>query len=434
MTRKDRDTEHSVIIVGGGPAGSILASFLARHGERVLVIEREIHPREHVGESLTPSVNEIFQKIGFLTKLEDAGFIHKPGAAWTSPNSPVGKFVSIRLSEFPIPGSLQDYAYNVERDVFDAMLLRHADAQGATVLQGVRVERVLFDGDRAIGVRAKLPDDSERDFLARIVVDASGRRCLVATQLGLKRKDPDFRQFSIYSWFRGVEPSPPGTEGMLFLHFLGLERAWAWQIPLRDGVFSFGIVTDKADWRRARASSELFFTSLASRNASLHHNLRHAERIRPWKTEGDFSYRVDKMVGPGWLMIGDAMQFVDPVFSTGVDVAAFSAFYASESIAAVLDGAPEERVFREYERRMRDGVDAWYDLISLFYKLQNLFTFFAVRKATRESVVRVLQGNLYQPDTLQRARQIVLLLRDAYEKVTADPANLLRPGALAREG
>src|SRR5205823_282411 len=185
--------------------------------------------------------NPIFERIGFLPKIEDAGFVHKPGACWTAPRAPVGKYVAIRLGEFPPPGATQFYTYNVERDVFDTMLLRHAHDLGAKVLQGVKAQSVLFDGDRAVGVRVSVADGWEREVTGRVIVDASGRRCVIASQLGLKQKDPNFNQFGIYSWFRGVEPNPEGYEGFLFLHFLGLERAWAWQIPMRYGVCSVGV-------------------------------------------------------------------------------------------------------------------------------------------------------------------------------------------------
>jgi FADH2 O2-dependent halogenase len=343
----------------------------------------------------------------------------------------VGKHVAIWLGEFPPPGATQLHTYNVERDAFDTMLLRHAHEKGARVLQGVRVSRVLFEGDRAVGVRAQVQDGWERDLTARFVVDASGRRCLLANQLRLKRKDPVFNQYGIYSWFRNVEPNPPGTEGMLFLHFLGLERAWAWQIPLRRGVWSVGVVTDKTDFTKSGKSHEEFFASLVRRNRNLSHNLRRAERIRPWWIEGDYSYKIERYSGPGWLMVGDALRFVDPIFSTGVDVAAYSALYAFEAIDAVLRGKQDEdRAVREFERRMGEGVEAWYDLIDLFYRLQNLFTVFAVRRRFRESVVRILQGNLYMPDTLRRARQIIALMEDSYRKIMDDPSNILRPGAL----
>lgn len=432
MTQAEHDFD--VIIIGGGPAGAVLGSLLGMNGYRALVLERDVHPRDHVGESITPSTNPIFKRIGFLEKMEDAGFVHKPGACWTAPRAPVGKFVAIRLGEFPPPGATQLYTYNVERDVFDTMLLRHAHEMGAKVLQGVNVQRVLFDGDRAVGVRAAVADGWERDLSARFVVDASGRRCMIANQLGLKRKDPHFNQFAIYSWFRGVEPNPPGYEGFLFLHFLGLERAWAWQIPMRGGVWSMGVVTDKQDFQKSGRSHEEFFDSLVRRNRSLAHNMRDAVRIRPWWIEADYSYKVDTLAGRGWVMVGDSFRFVDPIFSTGVDVAAYSALYAFEAFESVIGGEDEECAFKEYERRVGDGVDAWYDLIALFYKLQNLFTIFAVRKRFREQVVRILQGNLYIPESLERAREMIAVMQEAYEKVMRDPDNLLRPGALEPAG
>ncbi|MDQ3090056.1 MAG: tryptophan 7-halogenase [Actinomycetota bacterium] len=427
----EQRADFDVIVIGGGPAGSVLASLLAQGGYRCLVLERDIHPRDHVGESLTPSTNPIFAKIGFLEKMEDAGFVHKPGACWTAPRSRPGKFVAISLGEFPPPGATQAYTYNVERDVFDTMLIRHAHELGTKVVQGATVQKVLFDGDRAVGVRARIADGWQRDLSGRMIVDASGRRCLLANQLGLKQKDPHFNQFGIYSWFRGVEPNPSGYEGFLFLHFLGLERAWAWEIPMRGGVCSVGMVTDKADFKGSGSTHEEFFESLVGRNRTLAHNMRNAERIRPWWLEGDYTYKIDTLAGKGWLLIGDALRFVDPIFSTGVDVAAYSASYAFDAIDEVFRGRDESLALEEYQRRVSDGVDAWYDLIALFYKLQNLFTLFAIKNEYRERVVRILQGNLYMPESLERAREMISLMEETYDRVMAQPANLLHPGALA---
>ena len=427
----DDDHDVDVVIIGGGPAGSVLASLLTQAGYSALVIERDIHPRDHVGESLTPSTNPIFKQIGFLQKMEDAGFVHKRGACWTAPRSDIGKYVSIELAEFPPEGATQTYTYNVERDDFDAMLLRHAHEQGAQVLQGVRVEEVLFEEGRAVGVRAKVFDGWEREIRARIVVDASGRRCMLASQLGLRKKDQDFNQFSVYTWYRGLQPPSPGTEGMLYLHFLGLERAWAWQIPLRNGIWSVGVVTDKSDFNRAGMGDEDFFASLMQRNANLAHTMSTAERMRRFSVEGDYSYDVETLHGKGWLLIGDALRFVDPVFSTGVDVATYSALYAFEAIDASLKGdKTEESAFKEFEGRVSAGVGAWYDLISTFYRIQNLFTYFAVVKRYRERVVRILQGNLYQPESLARAQEMIAIMQETEERVMRQPGNLLRPGAL----
>jgi len=430
---RQRQSDFDAIVIGGGPAGAVTASLLAQNGFRCLVLERDVHPRDHVGESLTPSTNPIFERIGFLEKMEQAQFVHKPGACWTAPRTPVGKFVSIRLAEFPPPGATQFYTYNVERDVFDTLLLRHAHELGAKVLQGVGVQKVIFDGERAVGVTAKFADGWQQDLFARVVVDASGRTSVLARQLKLKRKDPNFNQFGIYSWFRGVEPNPPGFEGFLFLHFLGLERAWAWQIPLRDGICSIGVVTAKEDFSASGGAQDEFFASLVARNTTLTHNMRDASRIRPWWLEGDFSYKIDQLAGKGWLLVGDALRFVDPIFSTGVDVAAYSASYACDAILASMNGSSEEAAFAEYARRVSDGVDAWYDLIALFYKLQNLFTLFAVQRRYRENVVRILQGNLYVPESLARAREMISVMQEAYDRTIDRPDNLLRRGALAEQ-
>jgi FADH2 O2-dependent halogenase len=158
--------------------------------------------------------------------------------------------------------------------------------------------------------------------------------------------------------------------------------------------------------------------------------MRNAERIRPWWIEGDYSYKISRLAGPGWMMVGDALRFVDPIFSTGVDVATYSATFAYEAIEATLKGGSEQDALDAYARRVGDGVDAWYDLIALFYKLQNLFTIFAVRKRFREKVVRILQGNLYMPESLQRAREMIDVMEESYERIMNDPSNLLRPGAL----
>jgi 1H-pyrrole-2-carbonyl-[peptidyl-carrier protein] chlorinase len=310
------------------------------------------------------------------------------------------------------------------------MLIRHAHELGARVMQGVGAQQVIFEGDRAVGVRARLAEGEHHDFYGRFVIDASGRRCVLANQLGFKRKDPEFDQVAMYSWFKGVAPNPPGYEGFLFLHFLGLERAWAWQIPLRDGVCSIGVVTHRSDFKRASQSPDEFFASMTRRSISFADIMKGAESIRPWWLEGDYSYRIDRLAGPGWLIVGDALRFIDPIFSTGVDVAAYSATFAFDALGQALSGGDEPAAWASYERRVSDGVEVWYEFTSLFYKLQNLFTLYAVRDRYREQVVRILQGNPYLPESLDRAREMISLMQRSYERVMSEPSHLLRPGAL----
>lgn len=426
----EQQNDADVIIIGGGPAGSTLATLLANDGHKVIVLEKDIHPRDHVGESLTPSTNLVFDRIGFLDKMNDAGFIHKPGTGWNAPRSPLWKFIEIWLFEFPIPNGPQPYTYNVERDVMDTMLLRHAHEAGAKVLQGVKAQRVLFEGDRAVGVRAVVSDGWERDLRAKIVVDATGRRCFLANQLKMKQKDLSFNQMCIYSWFEGVKEPPKRYDGFTLFYFIGMNQAWSWHIPLRMGKTSMGVIVDKEDFQKAGRDYGDFFYSLVQRNRTFTHAMQDAERIRPWWVEGDYSYRIDKFAGPGWLLIGDALRFVDPIFSSGVDVALFSALYAYETITASWQTKDEARAFDHYQRLVETGVDVWYDLISMFYKLQNLVTRYATSPRYREQIVRTLQGNPYLPETQQRARTLLTHMQATYETVMKDPKNILRPWAM----
>ncbi|HEX9711449.1 MAG TPA: NAD(P)/FAD-dependent oxidoreductase [Actinomycetota bacterium] len=426
------DIGADVIIIGGGPAGAALGSFFAQSGHRAVILEKDIHPRDHVGESMVPSNNFAFHRLGFLPKMEQAGFVHKEGVGWTAPRSRLWNLVSIRTSDYPAPNAVQTYSYNVERDEFDAMLLRHAHELGAKVIQGASVKRVLFDGDRAVGVRVELSDGWSEDVAARFVVDASGRRCLLANQLGLKRKDSEFNQYSIWSRFGDVEEPPPGHEGFVIFHFLGLERAWAWQIPLRNGTASVGVVTDKVDFQKSGRTPEEFFDSLVVRNRTFRHAMRDAKRIRPWAIEADYSYRMEKVAGPGWMLIGDAFRFVDPIFSSGVDVALNSASLAHEAILAAWDG-DEEEALANFAVRVDRGVDVWYETTALFYRLQQLFGRFALDTRHREDVARSLQGNPFKQENAARSRKLLALMEEAFEQVMADPDNLLRPGALDAE-
>jgi 1H-pyrrole-2-carbonyl-[peptidyl-carrier protein] chlorinase len=423
-----------VIIIGGGPAGSTLATLLGRDGYDVLLIEKDIHPREHVGESLVPSTNLVFDKIGFLDKMNDAGFAHKPGSGWVGPRSPLWKFVDVPLFDFQFGTNRQPYTYNVERDSMDAMLIRHAHENGAKVLQGVQVKEVIFEEDRAVGVRAKVIDGWEKDLRAKLIVDATGRRCLIANQLKMKTKDKNFNQFCMYSWFDNVKPPPDHFEGYSLFYFIGLNQAWGWQFPLRNGHWSIGLVMDKNDFQRSGKTYEEFFSALVARNRTFKHAMEDAVQIRPFWVEGDYSYNIERYAGPGWMLIGDALKFVDPIFSSGVDVALFSGVHAYDTIKEVWEqGVDEETSFENFHTRVNNGVDVWYDLISVFYRLQNLVTRFITTPRYREAFIRALQGNPYDTGCQDQSRKLLEAMEASYERTKSQSTNLLRPWAMDPE-
>jgi FADH2 O2-dependent halogenase len=427
--------DFDVVIIGGGPGGATLGTLLAIDGYRVLIVEKDIHPRDHVGESMVPANNFIMNRMGFLPKMEEAGFVHKEGVAWTAPRGPIWNVVCIRTADFPPPDAVQTYSYNVERDLFDSLLLRHAHEKGAKVLQGVSVKQVLMDGDRAVGVRISPLDGIEQDVSAKVVVDASGRRCLLSTQLKVHRvKDAELNQYSIWTWFRDVESAPPGYEGMVIFHFLDLERAWGWQIPLRNGISSIGVVTAKEDFQKSGKTPEEFFDGLVGRSRTFRHAMQDAKRIRPWVIEADYSYQVERVAGPGWLLVGDAMRFVDPIFSSGMDVALYSASFAHKAIVDSWNGTDEQEAFDEYARTVNSGVDIWYETTDIFYRLQALCGRYATDLRYKEDIARSLQGNPYSPINRERSVRLLAEMQGTYEEVMADPDNLLRPGALSGAG
>jgi 1H-pyrrole-2-carbonyl-[peptidyl-carrier protein] chlorinase len=209
-----------------------------------------------------------------------------------------------------------------------------------------------------------------------------------------------------------------------------LNQAWSWHIPLRQGKASMGVVVDKEDFQKTGKSYEEFFYSLVERNRTFTDAMRDAKRVRPWWIEGDYSYKIDRFAGPGWLLVGDALRFVDPIFSSGVDVALFSAKYAYETITEAWNTGDEGRAFGSYQDRVETGVDIWYDLISMFYRLQNLLTRYATGPRWREQIIRTLQGNPYIPETQERARILLAAMQESYEKVLSTPNSLLRPWAI----
>ena len=413
-----------VIIIGGGPAGATMGCYLSMAGIDNVIIEHANFPRMHVGESMVTSTTRIFDEIGFLPTLEKEGFIRKYGAMWHAPN---GREFSIEFGEFPQPGIDQTYTYHVERSKFDLLLLKHAEALGSKVHQGVRVQKVLFDGDQACGVRAVIAGE-EVDLPCKVVVDASGRGTLLANQLRMKTKDPIFNQYAIGAWFEGVDRGSKPKSDYIHIYFLPVERGWAWQIPINDKITSVGVVAERDVFRQAKQDVETYFAHHANSNAGLAKALASAARVSGFNHEGDYSYSVDRFVGDGYVLIGDAARFVDPIFSSGISIAMYSAKYASDRIQEAF--ATEDfssSVFQPYEEKLRIGVSVWYEFIRLYYKLLPLFTHFIQSKEHRLSVLQLLQGEVFDRQEVP----VLDAMRDYIEAVEKSENHVLRDALTA---
>jgi flavin-dependent dehydrogenase len=415
-------------IIGGGPGGSAIASYLAKAGLSCVLFEKELFPRPHVGESLVPSSTRVFKEIDFLDQMDESGFLRKYGAGWTSAEmSPEASslemsfeglepdcYVDVRFAEREQPGVDRNYTFHVDRGKFDLMLLQHAHRLGATVYEGVRVQNVDFSEQNQPRINFSVANQNASTKV-RMVVDASGRRTLLGNQLKLRIQDEVFDQYALHTWFEGYDRSiftkNEAQRDFIFIHFLPLTNTWVWQIPITETVTSVGVVTQKKNFAKSREEREAFYWHCLESRPELADGLRKAEQVRPLSEEGDYSYAMKQIAGDNFVLIGDAARFVDPIFSTGVSIALNCARFASRDIiqAAETGDFSHER-FHDYETTLRRGTKNWYEFISVYYRLNTLFTAFVQNPRYRLDVLKLLQGDVYdddEPPVLKQMKQIV---------------------------
>ncbi len=428
LTNPDFD----VAIIGGGPAGSSMGCYLEKAGVKCAIFERELFPRPHVGESLVPSSMRVFRDLDFLGHMEEAKFPRKYGAAWTAEDQAgtydmnfKGGFdsdelhpeshVEIRFNERQQEGVDREYTYHVDRGKFDLMMLQHANKLGAAVYEGVKVSSVDFGPKEPI-VRFNMGRNSkEMGVSAKMVIDASGRNTFLGNQLKLKIKDPVFDQYAIHTWFdqydRKVFSKKEAQKDFIFIHFLPISNTWIWQIPISDAITSIGVVTQKKNFAKSKQDREKFFWNAVGSRPMLQEALRNAQRVHPFRDEGDYSYAMKQVTGDRFMLIGDAGRFVDPIFSTGVSIALNSSRFAHHNVLAALEKNDFSRQsFEQFETTIRRGTKNWYEFISVYYRLNVLFTYFVGDPRYRLDVLKLLQGDVYDdaaPPVLQKMKKMV---------------------------
>lgn len=382
--------QYDVAVIGGGPGGAALATFLAQKGRRCLVLEQSAFPRYHIGESLVPHTHGILDRLGFLPKIKASMFPEKHSVRFISPD---GKETTPFYFSWTIPGD-GARTWQVERSLFDRMMLDHARESGVEVCEGVAVERVLFDGQRATGV-AIANGSGLKNISAKVVVDASGRSTVIGRQLGLKGDVPGLKKASLWGYYRGGKRLPgidAGETTMLLIPGGG----WFWYIPLPDDVVSVGIVADPDYLFTAGDTPEAIFEREVSRCATLGERLVAAKRVGPVRGLRQLAYLNRQTCGDGWVMIGDARAFLDPIYSSGL----FLALGSAELAAGCIESAMAANDFSAarlgaFEPALWDGVDSVRRLIYAFYDPKFSFREFAERfPDQRRSLIDCLVGDV----------------------------------------
>lgn len=395
------ESGYDVVVCGGGPGGSTAASFLARGGVRVALFERERFPRFHIGESLLPYNVPLFARLGVLEKLEAAGPQVKYGARFYHQGTDQSRIVRFADAFDGAPGS----AFQVKRAEFDALLLGHARDSGVRVFEATRVEEVLFEGERAVGVSVRPADGATAaEVRAKAVVDATGRDALLSRRLGGRRKDPALDRSAAFAHFDGFRRAEGPEGGDIVV--VTTPDGWWWLIPFSDGTVSVGVVMPSALFAKREGTVAELFESRIAATPEVKDLLDGHGRVGEVRAIPDYSYRTPRTSGDGFCLVGDAACFLDPVFSSGVLLAMSSGEMAAEAIGRALSlrGRVDAADFRAMERTHGRAIARFSRFVHGFYTPHVLETFYAESPVplVTGAVTTVLAGAVFRPSLKAR--------------------------------
>ncbi|HKI03836.1 MAG TPA: NAD(P)/FAD-dependent oxidoreductase [Thermoanaerobaculia bacterium] len=387
-------TEYDVIVIGGGPGGATAATLTAQRGHKVLLLERSAEPKFKIGESLMPATWSTFQRLGVLPKLHASHFPRKYSVQFYGRS---GRASSPFYFQETDP-SESSVTWQVLRSEFDALLLDNAREHGVEVRRGVGVKDVIFEGGeggRAVGVQL----DDGSNLSCRVVVDATGRSAFLGRKLGLMRPDPELRKAALFTHYEGALRDPGIDEGATLVLYTQSPGGWFWYIPLPEDRVSVGVVGSIEHLVTSRAGDpQAVFDEEVALCPSLRERVADARQAMPVQVIRDFSYRSSRIAGDGWVLVGDAFGFLDPIYSSGVFLALKSGELAADSVHAALEaGDLSAGRLGAHGPDFLAGMEAMRKLVYAFYEPGFSFAKFLARfPDCRIDLIHLLVGNVFR--------------------------------------
>jgi flavin-dependent dehydrogenase len=408
-----------VVVIGGGPAGSTCSALIAQQGRKVQLFEREYFPRFHIGESLIPETYHVIKRLGMLDKMKGSHFVKKHSVQFVNER---GKLSAPFYFWDNKPHECSQ-TWQVRRSEFDDALLKNATEQGVEVFQGHRIMEVLFEGDRAVGVRVQDDDGNERTVLADVVVDASGQSTLITSRLGLRQWDSELKKAALWTYFKGAYRDTGRDEGATIVMQTEGKKGWFWYIPLHDDILSLGVVADYDYLFKSRTNKdhETIFWEEVARCPGLNGRLDQATRVEPFRAAKEYSYRASTCAGDGWVTIGDAFGFLDPLYSSGVLLALKSGQLAADAIVEGLAaGDTSAAQLGKWETEFVQGMNRMRRLVCEYYGGLSFGRLVKTYPHLQGPITDLLIGDLFK-DSLDEVFVCIDELK-AKQMATSEPA------------
>ena len=384
-----------VVVIGGGPAGATVSTLIAKHGYSVELFEREHFPRFHIGESLIPETYWVLERLDMLPKMKNSHFVKKYSVQFVNA---AGKLSAPFYFHDNKPHECSQ-TWQVVRSEFDQMMLDNAREHGVRVHEGVRVVDVLFDGsetNRATGVTIQTEGGSRRDVAADVVVDASGQNGLLQNRFRLRVWDPVLNKGAIWTYWKGAYRDTGRDEGATMVLQTPNKQGWFWYIPLHDDLVSVGVVGPFDYLFKGRGSREETYHEEVDQCSAVRDRVAKATRSTGYFATKDYSYRSTQVAGHGWVLVGDAFGFLDPLYSSGVLLALKSGELAADAIAeGFVKGDLSAAQLGKWGPEFNVGVDRMRRLVCEYYDGFSFGNFIRNYPDLKNTVTDLLIGDLF---------------------------------------